>query len=237
MVKSYGRGGLAAWQSNPPINHFECIWRNSLRSFHLALKVNGRLPLLKLNSIFSFRRYDRALVIDDLPSSGRAPPEGGSTSDTSALMQGVREQVIVSSDLLAAEILGLPMVFMGFGVAMQYGINDELPAVAATRGPDLPERFVRHGFKRFAAGAMLGAMKDWFPLGQLVLNGDQVRKSFQLGFHRDSSKIVLSTQASYETPNDQAQTRRRVSGDVGWSALLGAKLFIHVIHANWLQVR
>src|SRR5690349_3432820 len=98
---------------------------------------------------------------DGFPAGQSSLPDGRAASPASVvLQQHVGEQVKIWSKLLAAEIRGLPEVFVRSAVALCEFVEHEVARVCAAGGADLPEVRHSHVLEVGAGGAQLDAMEE-----------------------------------------------------------------------------
>lgn len=124
---------------------------------------------------------NRPLMKDDEPSLPRAPPDRCTSGGARTLAKRVGEQVVFRCDLLAVEIVRLPILVERFLVALFQNIQDILASIASARCTDLPEIVGHHRLEVSAHSSELLAMENRLALDKLALNVEQGREVSRFG--------------------------------------------------------
>src|SRR5579863_3630208 len=124
---------------------------------------------------------------EDLPFARGAPPNCRAPRLALPLLQRVRQQVRVASQLPAGEVDRLPRVFerqmaRDLMPILQY-VENVRTAVAAARCANFPETRLGHTLEVNTRGAELRAMKDRLAAAQLLQDFPQLRLRHQPWFH------------------------------------------------------
>src|SRR3954452_129771 len=123
-------------------------------------------------------------MVDDLPSGFGAAPDRRTPGQPRALRKRVGEQIEIRRELAAVEARGFQVFFWSTVLVAAFQLGEhEFPAVAASRGADLPEGFVGHPLEVGAGRAVLGPVEDGLASSQLAQHGNETRLSFEIWFH------------------------------------------------------